>query len=108
MEPRSCIQQAAGTLGQTVIAQPFNELGIVPVRYRKALSDTIFADDYIHEKYSVYIDNINLLYVAMTRAKDAIYGFAPERPGTSETIARVIKDAISHQMKIRQEIRAWY
>ena len=75
--------------------QPFNELGIVPVRYRKALSDTVFAADYMHEKYSVYIDNINLLYVAMTRAKDAIYGFAPERPGPSETIARVIKEAIS-------------
>ena len=59
---------------------PFNELGLVPVRYRKALADTIFADDYINEKYSAYIDNINLLYVAMTRARDAIYGFVPESP----------------------------
>ena len=52
---------------------PFNELGIVPVKYNKELADTIFADDYIKEKFSVYIDNINLLYVAFTRAKDDLF-----------------------------------
>jgi len=76
---------------------PFNELGLVPVRYRKALADTVFADDYMNEKYSAYIDNINLLYVAMTRARDAIYGFVPESTGKSETIARVIKDALTSE-----------
>jgi len=76
-------------------SSPFNELGLVPVRYRKALVDTVFADDYINEKYSAYIDNINLLYVAMTRAKDAIYGFIPENTGKTETIARVLKEALT-------------
>ncbi|MCX6254779.1 MAG: UvrD-helicase domain-containing protein, partial [Bacteroidia bacterium] len=55
---------------------PFNELGIVPVKYNRELSNTVFADNYREEKYSVYIDNINLLYVALTSAKDAIYGFS--------------------------------
>jgi ATP-dependent helicase/nuclease subunit A len=74
---------------------PFNELGIVPVRYRKELSETIFADDYRKEKYSVYLDNINLLYVALTRAKDAIYAFSINNSGSESTIAGVLKKAVT-------------
>jgi ATP-dependent helicase/nuclease subunit A len=73
---------------------PFNNLGIVPVRYKKDLSDTIFEDYYKDEKYSTYIDNINLLYVALTRARKVIYGFVPIKPRTENTIARIIKEAL--------------
>ena len=59
-------------------AEPFNELGIVPVRCSSELSGTIFSRFYDEEKHSVYLDNLNLLYVAATRAKDVLYGFAPE------------------------------
>jgi ATP-dependent helicase/nuclease subunit A len=76
--------------------QPFNELGIVPVRYSKELLETIFAEDYIEERYSVYIDNINLLYVAMTRAREAICGFSVINPRLENTVASVLKNAISH------------
>jgi len=75
---------------------PFNATPIVPVRYRKELENTIFADDYTDEKYSTYIDNINLLYVALTRAKDAIYGFVPASPKASNGIAKVITEAVRH------------
>jgi ATP-dependent exoDNAse (exonuclease V) beta subunit len=75
--------------------EPFNKLGIVPVRYKKELSETIFARQYYEEKYSAYLDNINLLYVALTRAKYAIFGFAPDNPGKEERIASVIKEAIT-------------
>ena len=77
------------------VTPPFNELGIVPVKYSKELSNTIFADYFKEEKYSVYIDNINLLYVALTRAKDAIYGFSIDNPRSDSTIAGVLKNAIT-------------
>ena len=73
---------------------PFNTLGVVPVRYQTGLEKTIFADAYFQEKYSAYLDNINLLYVAMTRAVDAIWGFLPATTGKNNEIARTIKDAI--------------
>jgi ATP-dependent helicase/nuclease subunit A len=73
---------------------PFNELGIIPVKYNNGLSGTFFAEYYKDEKYSVYIDNINLLYVALTRAKDAIYGFSIDNPKSKSTIAGVLKNAI--------------
>lgn len=74
---------------------PFNELGILPVKYSKELLNTIFADYYREEKYSVYLDNINLLYVALTRAKDVLYGFSVNNPGSENTIAGVLKNAIT-------------
>ncbi len=67
----------------------------MPVRYSSLLASTIFADDYNREKYSSYIDNINLLYVAMTRAKDALYGFVPGNAGKASTIAETIKNALA-------------
>jgi len=74
---------------------PFSDLGIVPVKYSSNLANTFFADDYHIEKYFSYVDNINLLYVAMTRAKDAIYGFIPGNTAKSSTIAGIIKNAIT-------------
>ncbi len=74
---------------------PFDDLGIVPVKYSKELLNTIFDEEYKDEKYSVYLDNINLLYVALTRAKDAIYSFSVDNPKFSNTIAGVLKDAIT-------------
>ena len=74
---------------------PFNKLGIVPLRYSSELADTIFADQYFDERLSAYLDNINLLYVAFTRAVSAIFGFAPAKPGADSRIASVISKAIS-------------
>ncbi len=79
---------------------PYNELGIVPVRYKGELADTIFAEQYYEEKYSAYLDNINLLYVAFTRGVNAIIGFAPDQPRPENRIAGVIKNAISFTEEI--------
>lgn len=47
---------------------PFNKLPVIPVKYEKRLLDTIYADDYKHEHMQNSVDNLNLLYVAFTRA----------------------------------------
>jgi ATP-dependent helicase/nuclease subunit A len=74
---------------------PFNELGIIPVKYSKDLLSTIFSDYYRDEKSSVYLDNINLLYVAMTRSMNAIYGFSVSNPKSVNSISGVLKNAFS-------------
>jgi len=74
---------------------PFKELGIVPVKYGKDLINTIFSDYYKEEKSSVYLDNLNLLYVALTRAKDAIYAFSVDNPKSNSTVAGLLKNAIT-------------
>jgi ATP-dependent exoDNAse (exonuclease V) beta subunit len=74
-------------------AEPFNELGIVPVRCSRELEDTIFAGYYKEERYSAHLDNLNLLYVAMTRAREALFCFSVNNPGSKNTIAGVLKEA---------------
>ena len=80
---------------------PFNKLGIVPVRYKKELSETFFAGDYYSERYSAYIDNVNLLYVAFTRARNGLFGFAPVTIPSSNIIARVLRNAIADDVDSR-------
>ncbi len=75
--------------------EPFNRIGIVPVKYNKDLLNTIFADDYTDERYSVFIDNINLLYVAFTRAKEALFGFSVDNPRNENTVATVLRNALT-------------
>jgi ATP-dependent exoDNAse (exonuclease V) beta subunit len=74
---------------------PFNDLGIVPVKYSKELTSTIFARYYKEEKYSVYLDNLNLLYVALTRAKDVLYAYSVDNPRSENTISGLLKNAIT-------------
>ena len=58
---------------------PFSDMPLLPVRYSKKLQQTIFADDYLNEKLHAYVDNLNLAYVAFTRAKEVLYVCA-EKP----------------------------
>ncbi len=58
---------------------PFNAIKYLPLRYSKALANTIFKQDYYQEMIMAYMDNINMLYVAFTRAEDGLYAFAKEK-----------------------------
>ncbi|MDU1905650.1 MAG: UvrD-helicase domain-containing protein [Dysgonomonas sp.] len=58
--------------------EPFNNLKLVPVKYSQKLQNTIFAYEYFDEKLHAYIDNLNILYVAFTRAKEELIVFSPK------------------------------
>ena len=53
--------------------KPFDMLDIVPVDYGSSLKNTLFAHDFYEEKQKTYLDNLNLLYVAFTRARNALF-----------------------------------
>lgn len=74
--------------------EPFSDLGIVPVKYGKDLLDTIFAGDYLAEKHSAFLDNINLLYVAFTRARDVLAAFAVTGKRFDNFIPGILKEAL--------------
>ncbi|WP_163711453.1 UvrD-helicase domain-containing protein [Mangrovibacterium lignilyticum] len=52
---------------------PFNQLELVPVKYNKSMGLSHFFHEYFSEIRANYIDNLNMLYVAFTRAKTALY-----------------------------------
>lgn len=55
----------------------FDILDVLPVRYSSSLKDTIYYQEYFEEKLQSYIDNLNLLYVALTRAEEALISYSP-------------------------------
>ena len=59
------------------------DIGRFPVSYEDALCDSIYHDDYHRELVYSYVDNINLLYVALTRACEALYVFIPQKSKSS-------------------------
>ena len=55
------------------LTEPFNRLELVPVKYAGNMRESLFCRDYFTETMSNYIDNLNLLYVAFTRARQALF-----------------------------------
>lgn len=78
---------------------PFDQAGHLPIRYSAALNETVFSEYYKHEKTKSYLDNINLLYVALTRAEHGLIITAPSPPkkkGSSGTVSSLLHQGIQH------------
>jgi len=59
---------------------PFDEMDLVLVKYGKGLQRTLFSDAYFKEMLYSSVDNLNLLYVALTRAVNSLIIFCPYSP----------------------------
>ncbi len=57
---------------------PLAELGEFPVRYKKTMGESLFSESYYRELVYSHVDNINLLYVALTRAVEVLCIFIPQ------------------------------
>jgi len=57
--------------------KPFDEFPLLPIEYSSKLSQSIFAENYFDEQMHQYIDNLNVAYVAFTRAKNELICFSP-------------------------------
>lgn len=55
---------------------PFEEMPFLPMNIQSDMLKSHFANDYIYELFYNYIDTLNVLYVAFTRAKERIYSYA--------------------------------
>ena len=78
---------------------PFDLLDLVLVRYGKSLEQTIFSEAYYKEMLYSSVDNLNLLYVAMTRAINSLIVFCPyaEKPGdTYKNIGALIQGVMEN------------
>ncbi|MFM7857704.1 MAG: 3'-5' exonuclease, partial [Flammeovirgaceae bacterium] len=70
-----------GTKGPMLWVQSADSLfkgaGHIPVKYSSELENTFFAEDYQEETKRINLDNLNLLYVAFTRAEIGLVAFGP-------------------------------
>ncbi len=81
------------------LTPPLQELGLMPMRYSKKLINTVFRQDYYEELIRVHIDNLNLLYVAFTRAEECLYAFAPPKGSKNgyslDSVANALRQSFS-------------
>lgn len=68
------LETSKGTLWCTPAEAPFNKIPLVPVDFiAKQMKGSIYEDDYHHEHLQNMVDNMNLLYVAFTRASRGLF-----------------------------------
>jgi ATP-dependent exoDNAse (exonuclease V) beta subunit len=79
--------------------EPFSDLELLPVNLSKGLQNTVFSRDYFREKALSYVDNLNLLYVAFTRAIEALFILAPEptKDSIENNIGNLIWQSVKNQ-----------
>lgn len=71
---------------------PFNTLDLLPISYNKLMNESLYKNDYLQERLQLWVDNLNILYVALTRAgKNLLIWSKREQTGTmSELLANVL------------------
>lgn len=60
------------------VPDSFSPMPVVLPEYSKDLGDSVFSAEAGFEKASLWLDGVNMLYVACTRAVDALYIMAPD------------------------------
>ena len=73
--------------------EPFSELPLAPIDYsQKGMAGTIYEGDYQREHLQNVVDNLNLLYVAFTRARTSLFVFGKRgaKNSRSEVVERVL------------------
>lgn len=77
---------------------PFDGLDLVPVNYSPAMARSVYRKDYLRERLQLWVDNLNLLYVAFTRAKTNLIVFGKNGSGnTVSTLLRSVVGEIARQ-----------
>ncbi|MDR3188689.1 MAG: UvrD-helicase domain-containing protein, partial [Prevotellaceae bacterium] len=92
--------KTGSTVWMQPTAPPFDELPYVPLSYTDRLRQTIFSEQQSVERAQAYVDNLNLLYVALTRAEEQLYVYAPLKTIAGEgkppqNIAEAIRDVFA-------------
>ncbi len=81
-------------------SEPFNTMKMVLLKCDGSLKNSIFSLDYYREMLFCIMDNLNLLYVAMTRAVNNLFIIMPyqEEKKALGTVAELIQSLIENPM----------
>lgn len=76
--------------------KPFSQLGALAVRFGTELQKTQFSQEYKDEYTKAFLDNLNLLYVAFTRAEWGLIVSGPTaRPGRLSHVGEVVQNVLA-------------
>ena len=86
--------------------EPFSQLPIAPIDYsQKGMTGTIYENDYAQEHLQNVVDNLNLLYVAFTRARNSLHVIGKRNAGNSRSalIENVLASMDSEKFQCMEE-----
>ncbi len=88
----------AGDVWVSADQEPYNRFNILPVKYGKEMQESIYEKDFLEEQKKLYVDNLNLLYVALTRAEHNLFIIGDyKNSGTpSKNVSAWIKSAVEN------------
>lgn len=81
---------------------PFDTLPAYFVKASSALKDSNFAGDYDEESALTYLDNLNLMYVAFTRAEEKLFIGVPQKGKEFFSARRVIQETILNSPELAE------
>lgn len=80
----------------------FKDAGFLPLKYTSKLENTYFKDDYVKERERIFLDNLNLLYVAFTRAEFGLIANAPLTKNNNITrVGNLVRAAIEQSSTLQ-------
>jgi ATP-dependent exoDNAse (exonuclease V) beta subunit len=82
--------------------EPYANVGPMPVKYSSTLEHSYFKNDYEEERTKVYLDNLNLLYVALTRAERGMIITCPAKK-IKNTVAEWLLESIQQSPDLLNE-----
>ena len=86
--------EKGNTIWCTPQVEPYNELPLIPVDFSASqMKGTIYEFDYNEEHLQNCLDNLNLLYVAFTRAASSLFVIAQR--GTPSSRSYIVEQAIT-------------
>ena len=84
--------------------EPFDLMPLLPVKYGKDLMNSIFEKDYYQERRRTFIDNLNIAYVAFTRAKRelVVLSALPAEKSTRANLSMVLHEMLSASSDMKE------
>lgn len=71
-----------------------DKFNTLPIKYNKEMENSLFTKNYHLEKLMMWIDNINLLYVATTRAKNNLFIYCEPVKESLNSVSFYVLDAV--------------
>ncbi|MDO4929836.1 MAG: UvrD-helicase domain-containing protein [Bacteroidales bacterium] len=81
---------------------PYDDLPLVPIRPNKNMANSIYSKDYATEHLNSRIENLNLMYVAFTRARQNLFVWArvtetAELSSTNATVGELLYNCLNKE-----------
>ena len=76
---------------------PYDELQLLPINYGTSMNESIYQEEYRKEKLQLWVDSLNMLYVALTRPRKNLVVWC--REGQKNTISELMASAIAGKLE---------